>query len=216
MGMTLVLPLVVLTALVSSLVPITNSGAGGVPHLLPAESAATGFSGSATWNGRAVATAGSPGSAISTSFGSSITVGFVWGATAGASAPSFGITDAILHVVYLGQNVWTKDQAFSPAMSAVSGQYNLSNDFTGSRYLVEGLFLIQLVLLSDSHGQVWSESFYVHVVASNHLTAATLALALLCVYEIVVLVRVGAEDLPATSPRPDPAPTSPPAKEAKK
>lgn len=206
------LPAMILGVVALCLVPVSSAGPGLTQGSTPIRSSTPGFTASAAWNGEAVAGASSPGSAISTSFGSPINIQFVWSNVPSPTSASFGITDAVLHVVYLGQNVWTKDQAFNPALASSSGQYNLSSDLTGSRYFVEGLFLVQAVLLSNSQGQVWSESFYVHVVAPYHIVAATIGLGLLGLYEVIALVRVGPHALPkaASQPVAEPAPPSDP------
>jgi len=191
------------------LLPLSSAGAVGTPSPGATASAVAGFSADATWNGHPVAPADTPAHALSTSFGAPITVAFRWASAGGASGASPGVTDLLLHVVYLGQNLWTKDQGLNGSLSTPSGQYNLTSDLTGSRYLVEGLFVIQLVILAGPHGQLWAESFYVHVLAPNHLTAATIGLGLLCAYEVFALLRVGPHGVPkrpanSTSPPPSP------------
>jgi hypothetical protein len=186
--------------------------------VISTEGTASQFSASATWNGISIASASTPGSAISASFGSPATVNFTWftGASPTANATSpFAITDAILHIVYLGQAVWTKDQAFSPPLSAGSGSYSLSADLTATRYLVEGLFQVQAVLLSNTQGAVWTQTFFVNVVAPYHFTVAVLALGLLAIYELVSLARVGPLAVPkpkvgTTTSTPPASPPTPP------
>jgi hypothetical protein len=200
-------------------------GAAEAPLDRPAlafQTEATGFSASASWNGASIASASTPSTAITTSFGSPVAVNFTWFSGPGVTEP-FAITDAVVHILYLGQQAWTKDQAFTPPMSAGTGSYSLSSDLTESRYLVEGLFLIQADLLSNTNGTVWSQSFYVNVLAPYHFTVAALALGIIGLYELVSLARVGPHALsgtkgkgtppaqpPVTSPSPTPAQSSPP------
>ncbi|MCI4356964.1 MAG: hypothetical protein L3K18_07485 [Thermoplasmata archaeon] len=204
----LVVLLLGVTAL--SMAPVAHIG-GAPGAARTADQAATPiFSASAAWNGHPVAFATSAGHAISTSFGAPVTIEFQWNCP-GTTGCGFGITDAILHVLYLGQVVWTKDQGFSsPGMPAVQGQYNLTSDLTGSKYLVEGLFLVQAVLLTNGGGGSWSQSFYVQVSAPNHVTVAVIGLGVLALYEVTALLRVGPHALPKRPKQPTGAASSPP------
>jgi hypothetical protein len=167
------------------------------------------FSANASWNGHPVAAATAAANAIPTSFGAPVTIQFRWGCQM-VTGCGYGITDAVLHVLYLGQVVWTKDQAFSPATPAFQGEYNLTSDLTASKYLVEGLFLVQAILLTNAPGASWSQSFYVHVTATDHLTVATVGLGVLAVYEVASLLLVGPHGLPKRPKQSEVTPAPPP------
>jgi hypothetical protein len=167
------------------------------------------FSANASWNGHPAAPATTAANAIPTSFGAPVTIQFRWGCTMFTGC-GYGITHAVLHVLYLGQVVWTKDQAFSPATPAFEGEYNLTSDLTASKYLVEGLFLVQAILLTNADGASWSQSFYVHVAATDHLTVATVGLGVLAAYEVASLLLVGPHGLPKRPKHSEAPPTSPP------
>ncbi len=188
----------VLALLVLSFVPVHST-----PALRSSSSAAlagsaalpSGLSGSVLWNGVPTTPADSPSSAIATSFGTVVTLGYSW-AWLGTAPAGYGITHAQLRVLFLGQSVWTKDLQLEPARNATLGAVNLTSDLTSSQYLLEGVYIVEADLVSDNQGQVWSEQFYVHVQAPNHLTAAGIGLGALAVYEVVQLARVGPHALP--------------------
>lgn len=159
-----------------------------------------GFVGDATWNGRDVSTAATPAHAIGITFDQSDLLHLSWYTQGAPSGVPFAITDAILRIQYFGQIVWTRDQVFNPAASAGVGDANLTTDLSQNHYLIEGLYLLEVELVSDTRGTVWSASFYVHATAAYQATAATVALAGLLLYELVALARVGPYGLPGGPP----------------
>ncbi len=188
-----VLALVVLLVPLGAAHTISNGARAAAGHATASETA--NFAGTVLWNGAATASATSPSSAIQTSFGQVATVTFSWSWT-GSGAPPFGVSNNRLHVLFFGVSVFTKDQAFQPAKSAATGSYALTSDLTSSRYLLEGIFLLDAQIISDAGKIVWSETFYVLVTEPYHLVAANIGLAALAIYEVVQLVRVGPHALP--------------------
>jgi hypothetical protein len=200
---TLVATVALLALMTLSFLPLHSTPAARPASLTPLSGASPlaggGLDANVLWNGVPTAPASSPSSAIGTSFGNLVTLWFSWGWTAGSllpAVPGYGIAHAQLRVLYLGQSVWMKDLQLEPPRDATFGAVNLTSDLTSSQYLLEGVYLVEADLVSDNRGQVWSEQFYVHVTAPNHLTAANLGLGALAVYEVVQLARVGPHALP--------------------
>lgn len=149
--------------------------------------------GALTYNGRPTGNATSPGSALGVVFASPATVEFSWQAAGGKiNQPlSIAIQTARLQVIFLGLQVWTKDQTLSPPSFTPRGSVNMTADFSLNRYLLEGLYELTGSLISPNGTSVWSESFYLKASAPDHLTATNVGLALVGLYEVFAILTVG-------------------------
>ncbi len=171
----------------------TSTGAGAAPRA----AGAPGFSATVTWNGQNVAGAGTAASAIPTSFGDPASVVFSW-SQGGPSllSASESVSSVQLHVVYLGQQVWSRDQVFQPADARAIDNTTLGADLTSGQYLIEGVYEVTAQIVSVGNGTLWSENFFLHVTAPDQLTLATVGLALIAAYELYSLARVGPHAAP--------------------
>jgi hypothetical protein len=169
------------------------TGASSGPHGGTPGPTTVSFSGAVTYNGQATANASNPSSALSVSFGSTANLDFSWHASGGKINQPLVIPvqTARLQVMFLGLSVYTKDQTLSPPSSTPNGTVNLSADFTLNRYLLEGLYELSGSLITPNGTVAWSENFYVKASAPYHLTAASIGLALIALYEVYTIAIVG-------------------------
>jgi hypothetical protein len=159
-------------------------------HSSGLHAAATGASPSVTANvvfqGSSVSSHGTAGSAIVTSFGGAFTTVYYWNATVGSAL----VTQAFLTLKFFGATVGTSSQSISGAVPETSGQINLSSDFSQNKYLFEGVYQLEAILLD--HGQsLFSTTFYVWIQAPYHLTVVNIALVLIGGYEIFQIAALG-------------------------
>jgi len=176
-----------------SLLLLPVAAGGPAPLVRPSgvtfPSPGTGIVATVFWNGAPAAPAHSASSAISTSFANTARVEFTWAWGGSGLGATFAIGEARLNLIFLGQPAWTTGEVFQPARAAAFGSYNQSVDLTGDRYLLEGLYEVQVILFSDSHTEVWSETFFLHAEAPYHLTAVNLGLVGLAAYSVAELFR---------------------------
>jgi hypothetical protein len=185
------------------------AGSGATPSGIPAQTAPT--TPTVTWNGVNVNSAGSASSAFTITFNQAITVNYSWSPTAYP-----GVNDARLQMLYFGFPISTRDV---PPVGNVATATSATMSWTvgALQYVFEGVFGITASLLNGS-STLWSENFYVRLVAPfSILSALPILLLVIGLYEVYALARSGrqagirkkAAATPAPATADSSAPTAP-------
>ena len=146
-----------------------------------------------TWNGVNISDYSTASSAVSVAFNQAINVRFAWDP---ADPAMQGVNDARLAMVYLGFALSTRDVSPTPGPGAPSSA-TMNWSVGAIQYLVEGVFGVTASLLANG-STVWSQSFYVRLVAPFSILAALpLILLVLGAYELYALARSGRHAVPA-------------------
>ncbi|HTT14902.1 MAG TPA: hypothetical protein VMG81_03885 [Thermoplasmata archaeon] len=172
------------------LVPSTTWAAPASPAASPGSTGAAQPAASVpsvTWNGANVNGANSSSSAFTVTFNEAINVLFSWD-------PSLypNVNDARLQMIYFGFPVSTRDVA-PPAGTPLQPSSSVALNWTvgAIQYVFEGTFGITASLIANG-STLWSESFYVRLVAPfSVFAAAPLVLIILGIYEVYALARSG-------------------------
>lgn len=135
----------------------------------------------------------SPSTAIATTFDRPFALQIDWSAHGGALGRPILVTvdGARATIPLLGQPIVTQEVDEQSPVATPSGSLNATLGFTQDRYLVEGVYLVQVTLLGPNGTNEASQSFYIHVTAPYHLVALNVALGALILYELYAVLTIG-------------------------
>jgi hypothetical protein len=156
--------------------------------------ASSDLTGRVTWNGNDVATAATMSSALSTNFGSTVDLHYVWssgGAGSGAGA-LYNISDARLQMFYFGFALATRDVLDSTPVAADNGTFDMTWSPGVLQWLLAGTFGLTASLLAPNGTTEWSQNFFVHVTAPASIGAVIpILLIIIGIYEFYALAMSG-------------------------
>ena len=134
-----------------------------------------------------------PATAIATTFDRPFALQIDWNAHGGALGRPILVTvdGARASIPLLGQPVVTQEVDEQSPVASPAGSLNATLGFTQDRYLVEGVYLVQVTLFGPNGTNEASQSFYIHVTATDHLVALNIALGALALYELYAVLTIG-------------------------
>lgn len=207
----------IVAILVSIPVPTKAGSARGPDFTRPSAV----LTGTVTWNGVDVGTAGTTSSALAIDLSQPANLLYRW-STGGVSTVT--ISDVRLQMFYFGFAVATRDVYLTNPSASATGQLPLNWTPISISSVLEGVYRLTASMIAPNGTTMWSEDFYVHGTALFGLIAVLpLVLLIIAVYEIYALVRSGryAEldrkkgapppATPTSSPPTTPAAEAPPA-----
>ncbi len=148
------------------------------------------------FDGVNIANHGTVGSAIVTNFSGAFSTAFTWTPT---GTGGLTVTQAEIQLLFFGTAIGTSSGAF---LKLGPNSYTLSSDFTQNRYIYEGVYEI-VATLSNNGTTLYSQSFFVWIQATDHLTIVNIVLILLLIleiYEVAALGRMKVPKQPAATP----------------
>jgi hypothetical protein len=138
------------------------------------------------WNGANVNTASSASSAFTVTFNEAVDVNYSWVRSAYP-----GVSDARLQMLYFGFPLSTRDVSPIAGPASTPGLAVMNWTVGAIQYAVEGVFGLTVSLLNNGT-TLWSENFYVRLMAPYSILAALpILLILIGVYELYGLARSG-------------------------
>jgi hypothetical protein len=153
--------------------------------------------GDLTFNGLETSGATSPSSALPVAPGIARTT-FSWRDQPVGGAAAIPVAQAQLQAFVFDFAAFSRVQTPTPAITSVTGQINLTGDFSTTQYLVEGVYQLEGTLTASNGSIIWSEYFYIHVEAPLHLTVLNLILVAIALWEIYAIAKLGSA--PPTKP----------------
>lgn len=174
-----------LAGLVATAVPI---GGAPIPHpsVNPTQPSQPVVQASLLFDGHSAANATSVGSAIGVNARSLIPVSISWVARGGklGTPGSVSVQQARVDLLLFGASTLSNVLNEQPAVVGSNGTANLSLDYRQYVYLAEGVYELRGSLLAPNGSALWTELFFIHVTATDHLTLFTLGSAALAVYAV--------------------------------
>lgn len=171
-----------------ALIPWFSGVSVGAPPVPPAAHAQTpvGFSATLTFNGLQTVGATSVANALSVSPGI-VTASFSWQdlVPVGTSA---SVAQAQLLGYVFGFAAYNRVQVASNTSAA--GSINLSGDFSQVRYVAEGVYELVGQLTATNGSTIWSETFYIHVLSTDHLTVVNIVLIAIFLWEVYAIAKL--------------------------
>lgn len=146
-----------------------------------------GVTASVTWDGSNIATASSASSAFQIHVGGVANVLFTW-----SSPPlsSNSIDDARLQMFYFGFSLITRD--VTQTAGTASGHVPMNWSTGALAYALEGTYRVEASLLASNGTTMWSETFWVDLVAPYYILALLpIVFILIIIYEIYNVATVG-------------------------
>lgn len=145
------------------------------------------MSANVTWNGENIGRAASASNAFSFGSSTAVDMRFDWSVPSGL-LPS-PVATARVQMFFMGFGIATRDVTQGHLPNATSGVIDLYWNGTGLLAdLIEGNYQVTASLLDKAGSSLWSENFFVSLVAPYHVLAASpIILLIVAIYEIVVL-----------------------------
>lgn len=143
-----------------------------------------------TWNTIDIATANTASSAFTVTFNEAVNILFTWNLS---NRSTSNVNDARLQMLYFGFAFSTRDVS-SIGGGNVGPSSAVMNWTVGAiQYVFEGVFGVTASLIAANNGStVWSENFYVRLVAPFAILAALpLLLIVLGIYEVYMAITTG-------------------------
>ncbi|MCI4363107.1 MAG: hypothetical protein L3K13_02220 [Thermoplasmata archaeon] len=176
--------------LLAPLVPVGAASSGTRSGTNPPGTPGGGFLYGVSWNGRATANATTTGSALTVSFGSTITMQFHW-TNSGTNGPPGGVSEVEFQAFLFGYSFLTRALTNSPALTTPTGVTNLTWDPGALNYIISGVYLCLASIFAPNGTTLWSESFYIKANAPYTVGALLpLILLVLLVYELYSVLTV--------------------------